>query len=98
MATDEEGRKVWQRNLDTRGNPLQKTDNFVPFLYQGQYFDDETGLAYNSAGNIQSGKYHRSKASSLFHSGLIDKLKRVKTKEQAQTIIDNMHKKHMRCK
>ncbi len=47
MATDEEGRKVWQRNLDTRGNPLQKTDNFVPFLYQGQYFDDETGLAYN---------------------------------------------------
>ncbi len=47
MATDEGGRKVWQRNLDTRGNPLQKTDNFVPFLYQGQYFDDETGLAYN---------------------------------------------------
>ncbi|MFV0505980.1 MAG: hypothetical protein ACK5L5_04610 [Bacteroidales bacterium] len=24
MATDEEGRKVWERNLDTRGNPLQK--------------------------------------------------------------------------
>ncbi len=47
MATDEEGRKVWQRNLDTRGNPLQKTDNFVPFLYQSQYFDEETGLAYN---------------------------------------------------
>ncbi len=47
MATDEEGLKVWQRILNTRGNPLQKTDNFVPFLYQGQYFDDETGLAYN---------------------------------------------------
>ncbi|MFV0505979.1 MAG: RHS repeat-associated core domain-containing protein [Bacteroidales bacterium] len=25
----------------------KKTDNFVPFLYQGQYFDEETGLAYN---------------------------------------------------
>lgn len=38
---------VWERELDIYGS-LRKGDNeFVPFLYQGQYVDGETGLAYN---------------------------------------------------
>ncbi|NAW50724.1 hypothetical protein GNY06_04760 [Elizabethkingia argentiflava] len=46
-AYDEKGGLVWERELDVYGS-LRKGDNsFVPFLYQGQYVDIETGLAYN---------------------------------------------------
>ncbi|MFC3757631.1 DUF6531 domain-containing protein [Chryseobacterium tructae] len=46
-AYDHTGSLVWERELDVYGS-LRKGDNeFVPFLYQGQYVDGETGLAYN---------------------------------------------------
>ena len=50
-AYDEEGKKVWKRNLDIYGRV--KTEealgkkNFIPFRFQGQYEDEETGLYYN---------------------------------------------------
>ena len=50
-AYDEEGKKVWKRNLDIYGRV--KTEealgkkNFIPFCFQGQYEDEETGLYYN---------------------------------------------------
>ncbi len=49
MAVDGEGKKVWSRELDIYGKTKEEKGqiNFVPFLYQGQYFDEETGLAYN---------------------------------------------------
>ncbi|WP_160140094.1 RHS repeat-associated core domain-containing protein [Chryseobacterium sp. c4a] len=44
---DNNGSLVWERELDVYGS-LRKGDNeFVPFLYQGQYVDAETGLVYN---------------------------------------------------
>lgn len=48
-AFDENGNSVWERALDCYGRPLlEKGENgFVPYLYQGQYIDAETGLAYN---------------------------------------------------
>ena len=50
-AYDEEGQKVWERNLDIYGRV--KTEealgekNFIPFRFQGQYEDEEIGLYYN---------------------------------------------------
>lgn len=47
-AYDEEGKKVWERNLDIYGRV--KTEealgekNFILFRFQGQYGDEETGL------------------------------------------------------
>ncbi|WP_176589958.1 RHS repeat-associated core domain-containing protein [Elizabethkingia argenteiflava] len=38
---------VWERELDVYGSPRKGDNSFVPFLYQGQYVDVETGLAYN---------------------------------------------------
>ncbi|BAV08841.1 RHS repeat-associated core domain-containing protein [Filimonas lacunae] len=48
-AYDNEGNKVWERELDCYGNLLHEKGekNFIPYLYQGQYIDGETGLAYN---------------------------------------------------
>ena len=48
-AYDEEGRRVWARELDVYGRVRieQGEVGLVPFLYQGQYLDTETGLAYN---------------------------------------------------
>lgn len=48
-AYDEEGRRVWQRELDIYGRTrIERGEvGLVPFLYQGQYLDKETGLAYN---------------------------------------------------
>jgi len=48
-AYDEEGRRVWARELDIYGRVRieQGEVGMVPFLYQGQYLDTETGLAYN---------------------------------------------------
>ena len=46
-AYDEEGEKVWARELDLYGNTIAGDSSFIPFLYQGQYYDEEIGLAYN---------------------------------------------------
>ena len=48
-AYDEEGQRVWTRELDIYGRVRieQGEVGLVPFLYQGQYLDGETGLAYN---------------------------------------------------
>ena len=48
-AYDTEGNEVWSRVLDMDGNVIGETGNkgMVPFLFQGQYYDCETGLAYN---------------------------------------------------
>ena len=48
-AYDTEGNEVWSRVLDMDGNVIGETGNkgMVPFLFPGQYYDHETGLAYN---------------------------------------------------
>ncbi|NVK65942.1 MAG: RHS domain-containing protein, partial [Flavobacteriales bacterium] len=48
-AYDEQGEKVWSRQLNIYGETRRESGekNFIPFLYQGQYFDEETELAYN---------------------------------------------------
>ncbi|MEM0942230.1 MAG: RHS repeat-associated core domain-containing protein, partial [Bacteroidota bacterium] len=47
LAFDGDGNQVWERELDIYGNPRIGDNTFCPFLYQGQYYDEETGLAYN---------------------------------------------------
>jgi RHS repeat-associated protein len=46
---DAEGKIVWERELDCYGKSRKQkgAKDFCPYLYQGQYLDDETGLAYN---------------------------------------------------
>ncbi|WP_317167610.1 RHS repeat-associated core domain-containing protein [Chryseobacterium sp. c4a] len=46
-AYDNNGSLVWERELDIYGSLRKGDSEFVPFLYQGQYVDAETGLAYN---------------------------------------------------
>lgn len=48
-AYDEEGEKVWEAELDIYGKVRKSKGDvtFVPFRYQGQYEDKETGLYYN---------------------------------------------------
>ena len=46
-AFDTDGEKVWERELDIYGRAKKGTNDFIPFLYQGQYYDIEIGLAYN---------------------------------------------------
>lgn len=48
-AYDADGNEVWSRVLDMDGNVIEEIRNkgMIPFLFQGQYFDSETGLAYN---------------------------------------------------
>ncbi|MFK8289798.1 RHS repeat domain-containing protein [Capnocytophaga canimorsus] len=49
-AYDEEGNLVWERELDIYGKVKTETKesaNFVPFRYQGQYYDSEVDLCYN---------------------------------------------------
>ena len=48
-AYDADGNEVWSRTLDMNGEVIEETGNvgMVPFLFQGQYYDRETGLAYN---------------------------------------------------
>ena len=38
---------MWARELDLYGNAITGDSSFIPFLYQGQYYDEEIGLAYN---------------------------------------------------
>ena len=50
-AYDEEGKKVWERNLDIYGRVKTEETlgekNFILFRFQGQYEDEEIGLYYN---------------------------------------------------
>ena len=48
-AYDEEGQRVWARELDIYGQTRSEVGEvgFIPFLYQGQYLDTETRLAYH---------------------------------------------------
>lgn len=49
-AYNENGEKVWERELDIYGVVREEgtgNKNFIPFRYQGQYEDVETGLYYN---------------------------------------------------
>ena len=48
-AYDEAGKRVWKRELDIYGRVRieQGEVGLVPFLYQGQYLDGKTGMAYN---------------------------------------------------
>ena len=60
-AYNEEGAKVWTRQLDIYGKTKKETGevNFIPYLYQGQYFDVDTELAYNRFRyySVESGGY-----------------------------------------
>ena len=56
LAIDSEGNEVWNRQLDIYGRVKREikasslgddVHPFIPFLYQGQYYDFETNLAYN---------------------------------------------------
>ena len=50
QAFDNNGNKVWEQELDIFGRKRRKGNNkssFIPFKYQGQYEDVETGLYYN---------------------------------------------------
>ncbi|WP_454938436.1 RHS repeat-associated core domain-containing protein [Capnocytophaga gingivalis] len=56
LAIDSDGMEVWNRQLDIYGRVRKENKHsslgdevfpFVPFLYQGQYYDFETNLAYN---------------------------------------------------
>ncbi|MEM9774810.1 MAG: polymorphic toxin type 17 domain-containing protein [Chloroflexota bacterium] len=47
LAFDSDGNQVWERELDIYGNPRIGDNIFCPFTWQGQYYDEETGLAYN---------------------------------------------------
>ena len=47
---DNNGNKVWEQELDISDRKKRKNSNnssFIPFKYQGQYGDIETGLYYN---------------------------------------------------
>ncbi|WP_143310256.1 RHS repeat-associated core domain-containing protein [Chitinophaga vietnamensis] len=48
-AFDEQGREVWNAELGIYGNvrKFEGQKDFIPFRYQGQYEDVETGLYYN---------------------------------------------------
>jgi len=47
QAYDKNGDKVWEQELDIYGRQRKRPSSFIPFKYQGQYADKETGLYYN---------------------------------------------------
>ena len=47
QAYDKQGNKVWEQELDIYGRQRKRSSAFIPFKYQGQYADEETGLYYN---------------------------------------------------
>ena len=56
LTIDSDGMEVWNRQLDIYGRVRKEYKHnslgddvrpFIPFLYQGQYYDFETNLAYN---------------------------------------------------
>ena len=46
-ANREDGSLIWEREIDVYGALRKGNNEFVPFLYQGQYVDRETGDTYN---------------------------------------------------
>ncbi|MCG8806528.1 sugar-binding protein, partial [Tenacibaculum finnmarkense] len=44
---NEEGETTWVRSLDSNGKVREGDNSSCPFLFQGQYYDDEIELAYN---------------------------------------------------
>ena len=71
-AYDDSGTLVWKRELDINGNVMPagkdrygrtmediREKNFIPFRFQGQYEDEETGLYYNRfrCYNPETGQY-----------------------------------------
>nr|WP_306305908.1 RHS repeat-associated core domain-containing protein [Prevotella aurantiaca] len=38
---------MWEQELDIYGRQRKRPSAFIPFKYQGQYEDAETGLYYN---------------------------------------------------
>ena len=80
---DEEGKEVWYRRLDMNGKILEETQPglspegyvSIPFLFQGQYYDYETGLAYNrfryyspELGNYISPSDNRGAGAAIMHA------------------------------
>ena len=47
QAYDKQGDKVWEQDLDIYGRQRKRPSSFIPFKYQGQYEDGESGLYYN---------------------------------------------------
>jgi len=49
QAFNTEGELIWRRELDIYGKAryLKGEEDFIPFRYQGQYYDKETQLCYN---------------------------------------------------
>ena len=49
QAFNTEGALIWKRELDIYGKVrfLKGEEDFIPFRYQGQYYDKETQLCYN---------------------------------------------------
>ena len=48
QAYNEQGEKIWERELDIYGRVRKENlTNYIPYLFQGQYVDIETGLCYN---------------------------------------------------
>ena len=48
QAYDKKGNKVWEQELDIYGRQRKRPSAFIPFKYQGQYEDAETGSYYNT--------------------------------------------------
>ena len=47
QAYGKKGNKVWEQEQDIYGRQRKRPSAFIPFKYQGQYEDAETGLYYN---------------------------------------------------
>ena len=47
QAYNKKGNKVWEQELDIYGRQRKRPSALIPFKYQGQYEDAETGLYYN---------------------------------------------------
>ena len=60
-AYADDGNLVWERSLNANGKVIKETgiQNFCPFLYQGQSFDNEIELAYNRFRyyDVEDGRY-----------------------------------------
>ena len=37
---------MWARELDLYGNAIAGDSSFIPFLYQGQYYDEVRGIMF----------------------------------------------------
>ncbi|PIT14907.1 hypothetical protein [Snodgrassella alvi] len=57
-----------------------------------------TGVKHGKTGEILEGAHHGSRAGRWFHIDLMEQLNGATSKKEAQKIIKDMHKKHMRYK